>query len=407
MTPRERGIETTFPGSQGGKLAARLHLPDGPARAAALFAHCFTCSKESRAASQVSRALAREGIATLRFDFTGHGESEGEFSPADFSSNVDDLVAAAAYLSAEHEAPSILIGHSLGGTAALMASNRIPSVEAIATIGAPFDPSHVRSLLGPIEPELEAKGEARVSIAGQSFRIKASLLDDLDRADAQGALSKLDASLLVFHSPDDEVVDISDAHRIFEAAEQPKSFVALEGAGHLLGRRRDARYVASLLAAWAARHLPEVEEPLPEDERRRTVVVESTEHGIRQRVLTPGHELIADEPSDLHGTDLGPNPYEYLLAGLGACTNMTLRLYADRKKWPLEGVKTTLRHSRVHAEDCSACEKKVGFVDHIEKTLEIVGPLDDEQRARLRDIAGKCPVHRSLKNEVRIETTLA
>jgi putative redox protein len=399
---RKTELRAHFRGADGQRLAARLHRPPGPLRACALFAHCFTCGKDLRAAREISEALATRGIATLRFDFTGLGESEGEFADTTFSSNVGDLVAAADWLRREHEAPSILIGHSLGGAAVLAAAHRIDEVRAVATLGAPADPAHVRALFREHREAIETRGEAEVVLAGRPFRIKKAFLDDVAEQCSEERIAALKRALLVFHSPQDRTVGVENARRIFEAARHPKSFVSLDGADHLLSRAADARYVAEVLASWAGRYVPaadaEVEEGL--------VVVEGRE-GLRQHVQAGRHGLMADEPKRLGGTDQGPTPYDLLLAALGTCTSMTLRMYAQRKKWPLEAVEVRLTHEKNHAKDCAACEEdEPRLVDRIRREIAVRGDLDDAQRRRLEEIADRCPVHQTLHGEIRVETEL-
>ena len=396
-------IDVSFTGTDGDTLAGVIHRPPGPLRGWAIFAHCFTCSKDLRAVRQISRALTRHEIGVLRFDFTGLGESGGEFADTTFSSNVDDLVSAAAFLEREYGAPSILIGHSLGGAAVLAAAGRCPTVKAVATIGAPADPAHVRHLFGACAADIETKGQAEVKLAGRSFIVRKRFLDDLESHESEEAIAALDRALLVFHSPQDNTVGIENARKIYQAARHPKSFVSLDGADHLLTRARDARYVADVVAAWATRYVEG--EQVPELEEG-TVVVEGR-RGLQQRVRAGKHSILADEPTRLGGTDTGPTPYDLLLAALGTCTSMTLRMYAERKKWPLEQVEVTLHHRRVHAKDCADCESKDGHVDWIDRTITLHGELDADQRARLLEIANKCPVHRTLHNELRIETVLA
>jgi len=359
-----------FSGAGGQALAGQIHRPAVEPVAWAVFAHCFSCSKESRAARYVSTALAEGGIATLRFDFTGLGESEGQFADA-FASDVDDVVAAADALRRSHRAPALLVGHSRGGTAALAAAARVPEAVGVATIGAPLRSSGMAAVLDATE------------------------------------IGRLKKALLIFHSPQDNVVSIDDAREIFVAARHPKSFVSLDGADHMLGRRADARYVADVLASWASRYLPEQpEEDLGEDIPEGQVVVEGKTSGLLQRVQTRDLTFASDEPLDKGGTNAGPNPYDLLLASLGACTSMTLKMYADRKEWPLESVRVTLRHSRIHADDCADCEKDSGMIDVIEKDLGLVGDLSHEQRKRLLEISSRCPVHRTLLNEIKIRSEL-
>lgn len=400
-----------FTGSSGTQLAARLELPQGEPRAYAVFAHCFTCSKDSRAATRISRALTASGIAVLRFDFTGLGESGGDFSNTDFSSNVDDLIAAASFLESAHRAPSLLIGHSLGGAAVIAAAGRLPSVRAVVTIGAPSAPEHVTALFAEALDAIVADGDAEVELAGRRFRIRRSLLDDLAEQPQLERITNLGRALLVMHSPSDDTVDIDNARRIYEAARHPKSFVALDGADHLLTRGWDATFAASMIGAWASRYAldaPGAASPdsvvpaLPVG----SVRVSSTPDGAYTQAVEAGaHRLIADEPLPT-GNDRGPSPYDYLLAGLGACTSMTLRMYADRKAIPLDAVTVVLRHERIHADDCATCETATGMLDHIVREISLAGDLTAEQRASLMVIADKCPVHRTLTGPVQVTTTL-
>ncbi|MEM7044224.1 MAG: bifunctional alpha/beta hydrolase/OsmC family protein [Pseudomonadota bacterium] len=406
MSGRTR--EVAIVNQQGETLAARLDLPAGPPRAAALFAHCFTCSKDIFAASRISQELAELGFAVLRFDFTGLGASEGEFANENFSSNIEDLVAAADFMREEGEAPRLLIGHSLGGAAVLAAAARVPEAVAVATIGAPFDPGHVAHLFQSAAAEIAAKGEAEVLIAGRPFTVKRQFLDDIAGHNASAYIAALKKALLVFHAPGDTVVGIDNAAEIYKAAKHPKSFVSLDDADHLLSRRADAVYVADVLAAWAARYLPTAETAKAElvPASGEVIVSETGDGKFTQTVRTGKHHLIADEPASFGGDDSGPGPYDYVLAGLGACTSMTVRMYAERKGWPLSCVTVGLSHKKIHADDCVDCETKEGRIDEIDRWLAFEGELDDDQRARLLEIADKCPVHRTLTHEVKIRSAL-
>ena len=396
-----------FPGSEGVELVGRLEQPEGPPRAYALFAHCFTCSKDLKAVGWISKALVERGLGVLRFDFTGIGESAGDFADTNFRSNLEDLVAAADYLRSELRAPQLLIGHSLGGAAVLAAANQVPEAQAVATLGAPSDTDHLRETLLSQAPELEEKGEAEIRLGPRSFRIKKKLVEDLAQDHLSGAIGALDRALIVFHSPVDSIVGIDHARRIYQAAKHPKSFISLDDADHLLTREADARYVGEVLAAWAGRYLEgwtedREDEKSPEGE----VVVVGGAEGYTQEISARQHVLSADEPPSVGGEDTGPTPYELLLAALGACTSMTLRMYADRKEWPLEGVRVALEHAKIHAEDCGHCETEKGKLDRIRRDIEVRGDLDDEQRDRLLEIADKCPVHRTLKGEIDIASKL-
>jgi putative redox protein len=390
-------------------LAGRLDLPlSGNPRAYALYAHCFTCGKDVRAAVNIGRALAREGIALLRFDFTGLGESEGDFANTTFSGNVADLKAAAAFLADKYAAPKILVGHSLGGTAVLEAAHDIPSSVAVATIGAPADPEHVAQLLGPGREKIEEDGEADVVLVGRTFHFKKSFLDDLKLRPWKDNIRGLRKALLVFHSPADKTVNISNAAQIFGAALHPKSFISLNEADHLLTKETDSEYVGLILGAWASKYLGELGmQPLSSPAAGGEVVVRMHEEHYRCDVYAGPHRLVADEPRDAGGTDAGPDPYGLLTAALGACTAITLRMYADHKQWPLKGLWVRLTHSKSYAKDASACgEGKEVKLDQFTRELELEGDLTEEQRLRLLEIANKCPVHNTLESKSKIDTRL-
>ncbi|WP_025034909.1 bifunctional alpha/beta hydrolase/OsmC family protein [Bradyrhizobium sp. DOA9] len=396
-----------FTGEGGHQLAAALELPDGEPAAFALFAHCFTCGKDTLAAKRISVALAAKGIAVLRFDFTGLGSSEGDFANATFSSNVADLVRAADHLRDTRKAPSILIGHSLGGAAILAAAGQIPEARAVATIGAPADPAHVTGLFREHLDNIRTQGEVEVSLAGRPFRIKREFLDDIAEHELMKDINGLHKALLVMHSPVDDTVGIDNATKLFVAARHPKSFVSLDHADHLLTRPTDALYAADVIVAWASRYVdmakPGKAMDLPE-EPRKVVVQETRKSKFNQTITVGPHHLVADEPLAAGGADAGPGPYDFLLAGLGACTSMTMRLYADRKSLPLDRVTVTLKHSKIYAKDCAECETREGMLDQIERDIAIDGALDAEQRKKLMEIADKCPVHRTLTSEIRIVT---
>jgi uncharacterized OsmC-like protein/pimeloyl-ACP methyl ester carboxylesterase len=394
----------TFTNAEDVSLAARLDLPTrNQPDAFALFAHCFTCSKDLRAVGAISRALNRQNIGVLRFDFTGLGESEGDFSQTNFSSNVGDLEAAAEFLEAEYQAPRILVGHSLGGAAVLQAAERVPSVEAVSTIAAPYDPEHVTRHLDDALEEIKSSGEAQVTLAGRSFTIRKQFLDDLAATKMEETIRTLERALLVFHSPVDRTVGVGNAARVFEAAKHPKSFVSLDDADHLLTDVDDAEYVGTVLGAWARKYVdfsPD-EQPPAEGE-----VVTRTEDAYRTEVTAGRHALVADEPESVGGTDAGPTPYDFLLTALGSCTGITLRMYADRKDWPLDEARVHLSHEKVHATDCDHCDIEDGKIDRIQRDIELTGDLTAEQRERLLEIANKCPVHRTLHREIDVQSAL-
>jgi putative redox protein len=366
------------------------------------------CGKNVLAAKRIAEALNAQGIAVLRFDFTGLGNSAGDFGNTNFSSNIADLVAAAAFLRAEHEAPGILIGHSLGGAAVRLAALQVPECVAVATLNAPFDPQHVQHLFGDQLETIKRDGVATVTLAGRPFTVRKEFVDDLIAHAPAESLRQLKRALLIFHATNDKIVGIENARMAYEAALHPKSFLALDGADHFISKREDAVYVADLLAAWLNRYIePEPAVAQPVTAAGTVVVTGAGEGTFPQLISAHGHPLRADEPVEVGGTDSGPGPYDFLLAGLGACTAMTVRMYAERKKWPLENAHVTLSHAKIHAEDCAECETKTGKLDRIERIIRLDGPLDAEQKARLMEIADKCPVHRTLTSEIRIETRMA
>ncbi|WP_018935745.1 alpha/beta fold hydrolase [Thioalkalivibrio sp. ALJ24] len=389
-----------FPGHRGQMLAGRIDRPTGPVRAWALFAHCFTCGKDNRAANRIARGLAETGIATLRFDFTGLGDSEGDFANSGFSSNLEDLLAAADYLRGRDAAPALLVGHSLGGAAVLGVAGRIPECRAVATIAAPFEADSVLDHFGEALETIETEGEATVNLAGRPFRIRREFVEDLRSQTQAERIRDLDRPLMILHAPGDTVVSVDAARRIFETARHPKSFVSLDDADHTLLNPADAEYVAGLVAAWGARYLGEDEGGSADADALgdgTEVTVEETGDGQYQQDVRIGpHHFLADEPPDVGGDGTGPNPYELLLASLGACTTMTLRMYATHKQLPLERVRVHLQHEKLKGEN--------GPVDHITREITIEGDLDTKQRERMLQIADRCPVHRTLHGEVQVET---
>ncbi|MEQ8824008.1 MAG: bifunctional alpha/beta hydrolase/OsmC family protein [Filomicrobium sp.] len=403
-------LRVNFPGANGHELAARLDLPAGPARAFALFAHCFTCSKDLAAARRIAQGLAREGFGVLRFDFTGLGHSEGEFENTNFSSNVADLFAAVDFMRTTYEAPAILVGHSLGGAAVLAAAGDIPEVRAVATVGAPSGVDHVLHQFGCALDEVRSAGEAEVQLAGRKFKIQRQFVEDAEQQNLAERIKSMKKALLVLHAPRDETVSVDNATDIFVAAKHPKSFVSLDDADHLLTRAEDAEYAASVIAAWATRYLPE-DETAGSDDVQGVTVSETGLGKFHNSVRTGRHSLIADEPKSVGGLDLGPNPYDFLAIALGACTSMTLRMYADLKKLKLGAVSVTVTHGKVpaaHCEDCgSAAEGREGKIDRFERTISVEGEIGEAVRAKLVEIAGKCPVHRTLEASSAVVTKVA
>lgn len=394
----------TFKNAEGVSLSARLELPAHQhPHTYALFAHCFTCSKQLTAVRNIARALTLEGVGVLSFDFTGLGESEGDFADTNFSSNIEDLVQAASFLADHYEAPELLVGHSLGGAAVLRAAHEISSVKAVATIGAPDAPDHVQHLFGMQTEAIEKKGLAKVEIADRSFTVKKQFLEDIRTQNLEPYIKRLNRALLVLHSPQDTVVGIENAKKIYEAAMHPKSYISLDGADHLLTQKPDSRYVGNIIASWAERYL-DFEERRKLKSDKAVAVRLGQEDGFTTEITVRKHSLTADEPPEVGGNDFGPSPYELLSAGLGACTAMTLRMYAARKKWPLEEVVVHLDHSKNHAEDCQHPDQSGSKIDHFDLTLELNGPLSADQKAKMLEIAEKCPVHRTLHAPVKIAT---
>lgn len=403
----QKSVQFETAGKQ--KLAGVLHLPDaGSALAYALFAHCFTCTKNIKAATNIADSLCAQGLAVLRFDFTGLGQSQGDFATSSFSSNVEDLLAAAAYLQQEYAAPSILVGHSLGGTACLAAARQIESVRAVATLGSPADAEHVLGLIEDDIETIESQGEARVNLGGRMFTLREDFLRDVRAQSVRDGVRHLRCALLVMHSPLDNLVPIEEAGRIYSSALHPKSFVSLHDADHLLSRERDSRYAGSVLAAWASRYLEETLPPVPTApfQPDHVVVLGRTDEQFRVSINANGHALHGDEPKDSGGHDTGPSPYDYLSAALASCTVMTINMYARHKKLPLDSAQVSVRHDRIHAQDCEECETRAGKIDHLDRAIHLTGDLTPQQRQRLLEIADRCPVHKTLHGEIKVVTSL-
>ena len=406
-------IEAVFKNPQGESLSGLLEMPSGVIKSYALFAHCFTCSKDNLAAARIARALADLGIAVLRFDFTGLGNSKGDFSNTNFSSNLQDLLAAAHYLEQHYAAPTLLIGHSLGGSAALAVAQDLAAVKAVITIGAPATAAHVKHLFADSVHALMDKQTVQVELGGRSFNIQRQFIDDLEKYNSVAHIKALRKALLIFHSPLDQVVSIDEAARIYTAAKHPKSFVSLDQADHLLSNPEDSRYVAEVLSAWAGRYLKTDRMPAKKEDAEMqivepgSVIVRERDKKFTREILAGHHHLISDEPIAMGGADLGLNPYELLLAALGSCTSMTLRMYANHKQIDLQDIQVKLHHTRIHAEDCAACEAQAPFIDRITRSIQLIGHLNDQQRIRLLEIANQCPVHKTLRNQMDIKTKLS
>lgn len=409
IVPMAAPLKVMFDGSLDAKLAGRLDLPTGPIRAYALFAHCFTCSKDIFAAKRIASELSAQGIAVLRFDFTGLGSSDGEFANSNFSSNIQDLIKAADFLRNSYEAPAILIGHSLGGAAVLAAAPYIPEARAVVTIGAPADAQHVTHNFGSNLDRIRTEGEVELSLAGRPFTIRRQFIDDLEKTSVTQSAAIMKKALMVMHSPIDETVGVENAAAIFQAAKHPKSFVSLDDADHLLTRSEDAGYAATVIAAWASRFVGG--NATADIKHEGGVLVSETGQGQFQNAIRVGpHHLLADEPVAVGGLATGPGPYDYLAAALGACTAMTLRMYAGFKKLDIGRISVEVNHGKVYVDDCHECSEtlmgKGGKVDRFERKISIHGPLDDVLREKLLEIADKCPVHKTLEHGSAIVTTV-
>lgn len=395
-----------FKNKNNQELEGRLELPANQhPHNYVLFAHCFTGSKNFSTVVDISRSLTSEGFAVLRFDFTGLGDSEGEFENTNFSHNIDDLIAASDFLSKNYEAPTLIVGHSFGGTAAIYASDKLENIKAVATIGSPADPDHVKHLLKNDLEEIQKTGKAIVNIGGRNFTINKSFLDDLENKAYDKILEELHKPILIFHSPQDKIVPIKCAETLYKAARHPKSFISLAGANHLLTNEKDANYVGKVCAAWAKRYLeiPEEDELKSKDE---VVASLGQTDGFTTKMKLGKHYITADEPTSFGGNDFGPNPYELVSAGLSACTAMTVQQYAKRKKWPLENIEVHVNYGRKHELDCDNCSEETAKISTFVRTIKLTGNLDENQTKKILEIADKCPVHKTLISKIQIETKL-
>lgn len=394
--------------SKGQKLNAFLELPaNQKPNYYAIFAHCFTCSSSLSAVKNISRTLTNYGFGVVRFDFTGLGRSEGEFAESHFSGNVDDLIAVSNFMSSQYESPSLLVGHSLGGAAVITAASQLNSVKAVATIGAPGTVSHVKHLFSHSVEEIKDKGEIDINIGGRPFKVNSDFIENFDKTDLPSVVKRLRKPLLILHSPIDTIVGIENAEQLYHNAHHPKSFVTLDNADHLLSNPKDSIYTGNVIGAWVERYFEPRENQMLETNGEQIVGhLNLIEDNFTTSIQSKKHSMIADEPISFGGDDFGPSPYEYLNAGLAACTVMTLKLYAERKKWDLKEVFVYISHSRKHSDDLGIEKDRPTYLDHITKKLKFVGNLDEKQKQRLKEIASKCPVHKTIASEVVFDTTV-
>lgn len=393
---------------KGLKLQAYLELPANQKPSYyAVFAHCFTCNSTFSAVKNISRALTNHGFGVVRFDFTGLGRSEGEFAKSHFSANVDDLIAVNHYLKDNYEAPSLLVGHSLGGAAVIVAASKLDNIKAVATIGAPATVKHVTHLFSHGVEEVKLKGEIEVNIGGRPFKINQEFIEDFGKTNLPEITKNLRKPLLIMHTPFDQIVGIENAHKLYHNAHHPKSFVSLDQADHLLSKTRDSEYAGNMIGAWVERYFElKDNEMLSIDGEQLVAHLNVLEDNFTTSIQTKKHSFIADEPASVGGNDFGPSPYDYLSAGLAACTVMTLKLYAQRKKWDLQEVYAYITYSKKHSDDLMLDVEKPTRMDHLQKRLKFIGNLDNSQKQRLKEIASKCPVHKTLQSKIVIETEL-
>ncbi len=399
-------LKVSFKNKNEELLAGRLELPKNrQPHNFAIFAHCFTCNKNLNAVRNIGRALTDAGFGVLRFDFTGLGESDGDFENTNFSGNVNDLVVAASYLKENYLAPTLLIGHSLGGAAVIFAAAQIPSVKAVAVINSPSNPAHIMHLLKSSAQEIIKNGKAVVNLAGRDFTIKKQFLDDLENKPLTEVVSDFGKALLILHSPQDNTVNIKNAEEIYKAARHPKSFVSLDGADHLLSKKEDSQYVGNVIAGWASRYvdIPTEEELLSGKEVAASL---DSEDKFTTHLKLGDHYFVADEPTDFGGNNFGPSPYQFLSAGLAACTAMTIQMYARRKNWEVLNVTVHINHNKDYALDCENCEDESAKIDTFNREIKLEGSLSPEQKKRLIEIADKCPVHKTLHSKTQVITKL-
>ena len=399
-------LKVSFKNKEDEQLAGRLELPlDQNPHNFVLFAHCFTCTKNLTAVKNIGRALTRVGFGVLRFDFTGLGESEGDFENTNFSGNVNDLIEAAQFLEKNYMAPSLIIGHSLGGAAAVFAASKLPSIKAVAVINSPSKPAHVMHLLKDSTAEINKRGKAKVNLGGIDFTIKKQFLDDIQNKSLKNVVADLRKAILILHTPQDKVVDIKNAEELYIAARHPKSFISLDRADHLLSDKKDSQYVGDAIAGWASRYIDIPEEEKIKSKSKIAASLNGKDAYTTQLKLGE-HYGVADEPTSFGGNNFGPTPYEYISAGLAACTAMTIQMYAKRKKWEVKNVTVHIDYSKEHAFDCEACEEKSAKIDTFSRQIKFEGKLTEEQIKKLLEIADKCPVHRTFTSKIQIKTEL-
>lgn len=385
----------------GVELSATIDFPSNqkPSQIA-IFSHCFTCTSNLNAVRNINRALTQNGFAVVRFDFTGLGKSGGDFKNSHFEANVEDLVDVHQYITENYFAPEFIVGHSLGGSAAIVAAHKIPALKAVCTIGSPADVEHTTKHFKSQVKELEDNGETQVTIGGREYSVNQNFVDGFKKHKLPEIIKSLKKPILIFHSPIDEVVGVYNAQEIYENAMHPKSFVSLDDADHLLSKKEDSLYVGNVISSWVSRYLPKKQKEKQDPEKHQLVAnLNLVEDKFTTSISTDDHTLLADEPVSLGGDNFGMSPYELVSAGLAACTTMTLKLYAERKKWSLKDVKVYLSHAKEKNEQGET-------VDVFKKEIEIKGAVDDTQKDRLIEIASKCPVHKTLVNTSQIYTVL-
>lgn len=399
--------KVTFKNKNKEELIGRLDLPvDKHTHSYVIFAHCFTCNKNLKAIKNISDGLTSNGFGVLRFDFTGLGQSHGAFEDTDFSHNVDDLLAASQFLETNYQAPILIIGHSLGGTASIFAAHQINHIKALVTIGSPFQPEHVGKLLESKMDKIQKEGKAQVNVGGRSFTIKKDFLDDLQKNKIDDFIGDLKKPFLIFHSPQDQIVDVKNAELLYKNAHHPKSYVSLDGSDHLMSKPKDSKYVGEVIASWASRYLNVQDKEKELKTKHQVVASLDHEDDFTAKMALGSHKMNADEPHDFGGKNLGPNPYEFVSGGLAACTAMTIQMYAKRKKWKVDNVEVHINHKKDHCKDCGNVDNKKSKIDVFERDIILKGDLDDKQRQRLKEIANKCPVHKTLHADVEIKTKL-